>query len=118
MSEENSKGPVISPEDPTKEQVKAWKSQYHIESIHVIKIKDERDENKVKKAFLRTPNIDDLSRAQGSERSKAGTYGKSLFENCVLWMHPDIKEKVLLYNAALRTTLDIEVAAEAELEKL
>lgn len=101
--------------EPNKEQIATWKQEHNSEAIHVIKIKDGAE---WKKAYLRSPNIDDLVRASGSEKAKAGTYSKSLYENCVLAQHPDIKAKPKLYNAAVMQTGNIEVAAEAELEKL
>ena len=112
------KGPILSKEDPTKEQIANWKKEHNCETIHVIKIKDEKDKNAIKKAFLRTPTIDDLSRASASEKAKAGTWSKSLFENCVLQMHPDVRGKILLYNAAVRMSGEIEASASAELEQL
>lgn len=105
-------------QEPTKDQITAWKKEHNTEDIHVIKVKDEKDGNKWKKAYLRTPNIDDLVRASGSEKAKPGTYAKSLFENCKLDAHPDIIAKSKLYAAAMMKTNAIEVAAEAELEKL
>lgn len=109
---------ILSKEVPTKEQVAAWKKEFDSQVIHVIAVKDDGDKGAIKRAYLREPSIEDLSRASASEKAKPGTYLKSLFENCVIQLHPDIDAKKKLYNGAVRLTGDIEMAAEGTLEKL
>lgn len=109
--------------EPSKDQIAIWKKEHNSEIIHVIKMHDETDVDekkkpKIKKAYVRMPQIDDLVWASGSEKAKAGSYFKSLFEKCVLDMHPDVRNKPMLYNGAVRAMGNIDVSAETELEKL
>ena len=103
--------------EPTADKIAEWKKQYMIDHIHVLKAKDSRD-GSIKKAYCRAPQMNDLIRAAASQKEKAGTYNQSLFENCVLDMHPDVKSRNDLYQGMVFNMDKIIIAAEVEVEKL
>lgn len=104
-------------QEPTADKVAEWKKEFGIDEIHVLKVSDKRD-NSIKKAYMRPPMMSDLIRASESNKAKAGTYSQSLFENCVIDCHPDIKRVQTLLQGAIFSMDKIIVAAEVEIEKI
>lgn len=104
-------------QEPSKEEIAEWKKKHEIDEIHVLKVGDKRD-GSIKKAYCRTPTMVDLIRASQSNKEKAGTYNQSLYENCVLSAHPDIKKVQALYQGVVFAIDKIVVAADVEVEKL
>ncbi len=110
-------------QEPTENQIQVWKKEHDCEDIHVFAVKDDKDfdvngKPKIKKAYFRTPDLSDFTRATQSEKAKAGTYLVSLFNNCLLTCHPDIKTKKRLYTGVIRMVGEIDAAAEVEIAKL
>jgi hypothetical protein len=103
--------------EPSAAKIAEWKKEHEISTIHVLKVRDDRD-GKIKKAYCRTPSMSDLIRASQSQKEKAGTYNQSLFVNCLLDCHPDIKTEQALYQGAVFAMDKIIVAADVEVEKL
>lgn len=102
--------------EPTPDLIAEWKKE-HGTDIHRLKARDTRD-NTIKHAYCRTPNLSDFSRAAESDKKKLGTYNQSLYENCVLLAHPDIKAVPALYQGVIFKMSEIIVAADVEVEKL
>lgn len=103
--------------EPTKEQIDAWKKEYNIDVIHKLNAMDTRD-RKIKSAYMRPPTMADFIRAAQSNKDKVGTYNQSLYENCVLAAHPDIQKYQPLYQGMVFNVDKIVSAAEVEVEKL
>jgi hypothetical protein len=76
-------------QEPSEATIKAWKEKYKIPSIIVLTLTDRNGEKK--KAFFREATLEDLRRARESEDKQRLTFGLSLFNNCWLDGHPDIK---------------------------
>jgi hypothetical protein len=102
-------------QEPTPEQIKEWKKEH--DEVFLLKAKDPKD-GKVKPAYVRSPTVADLQRAAASDKQKAGTYNQSLYENCVLDAHPDVKKSKGCYQGMIFNMDKIIVAAEVEVEKL
>ena len=103
--------------EPTKQQIADWKKKHDCKDIHVCKAIDP-DDKEVKKAYFRTPNLVDMQRAAASEKAKTGSFNQSIFENCLLDCHPDIKAKEPLYIGVIGQMDQIAVIAEVSVEKL
>lgn len=103
--------------EPTPDQIESWKREHKIANIHVLKARDKRD-GQIKKAFMRTPKFSDLTIAAQSDKKKAGTYNQSLYENCVLWAHPDIAKDDALYQGIVFAMGEIVITADVEVEKI
>jgi hypothetical protein len=104
-------------QEPSKEQIAEWKKKHEVANIHVLKAVDPAD-GTTKKAYCRTPTMTDLIRASQSNKEKPGTYNQSLYENCVLSAHPDIKKSQALYQGVIFAVDKIIIAADVEVEKL
>lgn len=103
--------------EPSKEKIAKWKKEHDTDSITVFVATDDRDKQK-KKAYFRSPNIVDLQRAASSEKAKPGTFNQSIFENCLLDCHPDVKLYQPLLLGMLTQVGELSTAAEVTIVKL
>ena len=99
---------------PSAEQIAEWKKE-HGEDLHIIKSKHKGG---TYVAILRSAGMADLQRASASEKAKTGTYNQSLFENCLLHTHADVKKIQAVYIGMVGKMDSVIVAAETEVEKL
>lgn len=104
-------------QEPTADQIAAWKKEFNCKEITVFAALDDRD-NTRKKAYFRPPGLVDLQRAAASESSKKGTNAESIFNNCRLACHPDVLSYEPLKLGMILQIPEISTAAEVEVGKL
>lgn len=103
-------------EKPTQEKINGWKKEH--EGVFKLKVSDPAQPQSSFEAYMRKPKIEDIQRAIASERKKAFTSSRSIWENCKLAWDPEFErnETILL---GLYTKIDevIEIP-DATVEKL
>jgi hypothetical protein len=100
---------------PTQEQIQEWKTKH--KDVFCIEVMDK--EGIEYPAYLRRPKMNDLEIASNSERKKAGTFNKSIYNNCKLSVHPAIEaDDQYLLPGVLSQLDEIVEFANAKVKKL
>lgn len=101
---------------PTETEIKEWKSKH--KDVHELNAVLSNDE-KTYKAFVRKPKLKDMEHAL-SMRAKKGDIQmmKTLYDNCVLWEDPEIRQNDDLYGGIILQMGDLVTFAETTIKKL
>jgi hypothetical protein len=101
---------------PSEDKINLWKTQHG--EIFSIVVDDENAKLK-RTAILRKPKLIDLERAQSSDKTKPGSFNRSLWVNCILDCDPAIcEENTELMLAAYSQLSDTIKVANATIKKL